>query len=29
MELMVMWLAAGMTVGLLVNLAIDRIREHT
>jgi hypothetical protein len=29
MELMVMWLAAGMTVGLFVNLAIDRIREHT
>jgi len=26
---MVMWLAAGMTVGLFVNLAIDRIREHT
>jgi hypothetical protein len=29
MDVMMMWIGAGMAVGLFVNLALDRIREHT
>jgi hypothetical protein len=27
MEMMMMWIGAGVTLGLVVNLALDRIRE--
>lgn len=29
MEVMMMWIGAGMALGLVVNLALDRIREHS
>lgn len=28
MEVMMMWIGAGVALGLLVNLALDRVREH-
>lgn len=29
MEVMMMWIGAGVALGLLVNLALDRVREHS